>query len=332
MKSLLDIQQDIRKLEDKVQEISEDINSINYDIDQIRNSSEIPDIDYKKIAVLSRNISFGKHPISFLKNENAQKEYLVMLLQLIKMDKDEALTIDRMIFIHWILNQSRCDVTFEDLHIESLKIEKQRYFDLCNILTPKYKEQFVVDLLITASVGGAPNREIMSFITDMISMLGFSLDDAKSFALIAKAALCQSGNGFSRDDIFLLLSNEKKFEHYISKELLDSLKILMRSIEVSFHDDEVYDFKWKVKSLENVEKGDLIATHRQRVSADYNRKGSRTLFSKGLGNWETVNIYAANSGTIYQFRDNNTNYGVISSESDNKDSIKAWVKAKIKNI
>ena len=42
---------------------------------------------------------------------------------------------------------------------------------------------------------------------------------------------------------------------------------------------------------------------------------------------ETTTIKAPLAGTIYQFRDNNTYYGVIAHEADNKDSIKAWVKA-----
>lgn len=42
-------------------------------------------------------------------------------------------------------------------------------------------------------------------------------------------------------------------------------------------------------------------------------------------------IKAPISGTLYQFRDNNTNFGVISTADDDKDDIKQWVKTKLQN-
>lgn len=46
-----------------------------------------------------------------------------------------------------------------------------------------------------------------------------------------------------------------------------------------------------------------------------------------MKDYKSEEIKAPASGVIYQFRDNNTNYGVIAHELDNKDAIKFWVKA-----
>ena len=39
-------------------------------------------------------------------------------------------------------------------------------------------------------------------------------------------------------------------------------------------------------------------------------------------------LIAPVDGTLFQFRDNNTFYGVIAYKGDNKDAIKTWVKAR----
>ena len=63
-------------------------------------------------------------------------------------------------------------------------------------------------------------------------------------------------------------------------------------------------FKWKVKQQAEVKKGELIATYRN--------------------GREIIPIKASSSGTLFQFRNNDINYDVISHERDNKSSIKAW--------
>lgn len=80
------------------------------------------------------------------------------------------------------------------------------------------------------------------------------------------------------------------------------------TIAVEAPDKTHSNFKWKVKQQEQIEKGDVIATYKYG-----NRSGS-----------SLVEIKAPCSGTLLQFRKNCINYGVISHESDNKDSIKAW--------
>lgn len=70
--------------------------------------------------------------------------------------------------------------------------------------------------------------------------------------------------------------------------------------------------------MSKVEKGQLIAEY-------WKLKESSMLRTVRPG--EAEEIRATSSGMLFQFRDNNTYYGVIAHESDNKGSIKAWVKA-----
>lgn len=47
-----------------------------------------------------------------------------------------------------------------------------------------------------------------------------------------------------------------------------------------------------------------------------------------MKDYKSEEIKTPVSGVIFRFRNNNTNYGVIAHEQDNKDSIKSWVKAR----
>ena len=76
-------------------------------------------------------------------------------------------------------------------------------------------------------------------------------------------------------------------------------------------------YKRQVKQGQAVRKDDIIAI--------YSKATKIRGFSHST-NYKTEEIKAPSTGTIFQFRDNCINYGVIAHETDNKDSIKAWVK------
>ena len=86
MKSLLDIQQDIRDLELSAKEITKSIRSLHTDIENIRDSSDIAELDYARIEMLSRQLPFGKHPLNKLEDRTCCKIYLEMLLNIVCLD------------------------------------------------------------------------------------------------------------------------------------------------------------------------------------------------------------------------------------------------------
>ena len=47
--------------------MSQDVKSINADIDDLRNSSEIDSLDFNTIEILSKHIGFDTHPLYRLK-------------------------------------------------------------------------------------------------------------------------------------------------------------------------------------------------------------------------------------------------------------------------
>lgn len=319
MKSLLDIQQDIRLLEKNIQEINECVKTINTDIETIRNSSEDVELDYLKIELLAKQLDFGKHPLDKLKDGRACQIYLEMLLNIMRIDQDEESFVNRIVFVQWLQIQSRIDWSLEDLYLDCFKTDKQLIYEMVEIIPKKYKEYFLLDALILANIMGTANEEMYQYIADIIAVLGLSTKEVKDLAFISRVSLSQNISSASRDDLNVLLDKAKSFGHYIRNVLVEEGIKALRVVVVELPDNEAKNFKWKVRQQRAVVIGDVIATY---------QKEKRSRGFSYMKDYKSEEIKAPVSGVIFQFRDNNTNYGVIAHEQDNKDSIKSWVKAR----
>lgn len=329
MKSLLDIQQDIRNLENSVKDITDSIRNISSDIDNIRNASadsaELT-LDYKKIEALAKQVIFKKHPLSELKQPQVERMYLDMLLNIVRLDADDDAAVNRMVFIQWLKMQSHVDFTLEELYIGSFKLDKKLYYDFVDSLPTEYREYFVVDALIIANISGKANSEIYEYIAQIASILGIPADEMRALALIAKVALCQDVEGLDREQLLLIDGKMKKYRHYISSILDDIIKSL-RAIVVNVPDSGELDFEWCVKQHEKVKRGDVIAKTKKREP-----KRSLWCISSMAGSTEKpisteyLEIKAPVSGTIFQFKVDDTNYGAISSCCDNGNLIREHFK------
>lgn len=319
MKSLLDIQQDIRVLEKNIQEINECVKNINTDIEMIRNSSEGVALDYSKIELLAKQIDFGKHPLDKLKDGRACQIYLEMLLNIVRLDQDEESVVNRMVFVQWLQIQSKIDWSLEDLYLDCFKTDKQLIYEMVEMIPKKYKEFFLVDALIVANIAGIANEEIYQYIADIIAVLGLSTKEVKDLAFISRVSLSKNLSGASRDELKVLQDKAKSFGYYIRNEFAEEGIKALRVVVVELLDNDAKNFKWKVRQQQAVVSGDVIAIYQK-------EKKSRG-FSY-MKDYKSEEIKTPVSGVIFQFRDNNTNYGVIAHEQDNKDSIKSWVKAR----
>lgn len=319
VKSLLDIQQDVRNLENKVQEITESIKNISLDIDSIRNSSGGAVLDFGKIEVLAKQMEFGKHPLDRLKEGHICQLYIEILLGIVHLDSAEDLTIKRMVFIQWLQIQARIDWSLEDLYQDSFKIDKPAYYEMAELIPKRYKEYLLVDALMVANISGKANEEIYNYVADIVTILGIQSESVGVLASIAKLALSQSVEGIGREYLEKIYDKGALYSYYISGDLVEECKKALRVIEVEQPDYGVHSFKWKVQQQQKVRCGEVIATYlKEKQSRGYSF----------MREYKTEEIKATVSGTLFQFRNNNTNYGIIAHEQDNRDSIKAWVKSR----
>ena len=317
MKSLLEIQQNIRDLEKGVREITDNIQSIHSDIEEIRNASGASDIvDFSRIEILAKLVPFRRHPIHKEKDGRNCQIYLEMLLHIVRLDSDPEKVVNRMVFIQWLWTQAEIDWSLEKIYRQCLTLNEEAYAGMMGDIPESYQDYLVVDALMTAGIAGKANQDIYGYIADMAAVFGIHADRLKELALVARTALCQTiGRDLKHEELMLLWENMKKFSHYIDHNLAETVIRAVRHIEVALQDAEVRNFKWWVKQEQQVKAGDIIAT--------YSENASRQSGAKLLAIQKIKTKY---SGTIFQFRDNNTNYGVVSHGADTKEAIKAWVK------
>lgn len=161
----------------------------------------------------------------------------------------------------------------------------------------------------------------------------------KDLAVISKMALSRNVDGAGIECLNIIQDNLELFNHYLRGIALDGMKA-MRVIAVDLPDNRIIGFKWKVKQFQKVECGDVIATYLDpcegavevaEEAVEVPVVEVNPFNEKVEPAYEIEEIKAPVSGTIFQFRDNNTNYGVISHEKDSKDSIKSWLKTKLKS-
>lgn len=307
-KSLLDIQQEIRELDGKVKDISFAIAGIYDEIDELRND-ETDSIDYETIRLMSRHLSFGKHPLGKLDDNYASQIYLETLLSLVQADRGSRDTVNRLIFVEWLLSQTKLELSLEELFKDSLKINTGTFAEVVELVPKAYKSYLIMDALLTANICGQANNDVLIYVVNLCSILGVDKEQLRTLSIMAKGILKQDLGKMKKADLQQVLVQAKSFKHYLNSELLNAGLRSQRTIAVEAPDKTHSNFKWKVKQQGQVEKGDVIATY------GYGSRWSGSSFTE---------IKAPCAGTLFQFRNNCTNYGVIAHESDNKDSIKAW--------
>ena len=99
MKSLLDVQKDIRNLESSINDITYSIRNISSDIEDLRTVNQNRDVDYLKIESLAKQIPFRKHPLVKIDDDRVCKVYLELLLNIVRLDFEEEITLNRLVFI-----------------------------------------------------------------------------------------------------------------------------------------------------------------------------------------------------------------------------------------
>lgn len=316
MKSLLEIQQEIRKLESSIIGLSQAIKSIYADIDALRDDDLDAEIDYKMIEKLSGNIKFQDHPLSCLEDKYICMIYLRMLLNIVRMDFNSESTISRLTFVQWMLNQSGLSLPLEEMLKDSYQQKADDYEEFASMLPNELRESFIVDSLVVANICGAADQEALEYIANLCGILGIERDELQNLSLIAKSVLCQCiDKQMKKKDIQSIRDNIRKFNHYLGTEVIVQDLSLVREVAVKCVKSKVALYRWHVRQQAYVVKEDVVASY---------CKQEYTLLSSGLKEEKLKTPY---TGTLFQLEVRGVYYGVISDASDNEDSIKAWIEA-----
>ncbi len=306
MKSLLDIQKEVKELETTIQGAVNSLDCISREIQEIRTSNDNMEMDYDMIRMLAKNVPFANHPLVKLEDRYACKIYIELLFSVMHMDINGI--TEKMVFIQWILEESCLDMELEDVHAESLELEKDVYFEIGELLNTEYRMFFIVDALIVANFVGKANEEATEYIGKLCTLMRTNASYIENCIVLAKIALEQSVENLESADIEKVMPFIHKYEYCITKDTIKKVELKCRVVCVYVKNDTfeaMLSFRWCVRQKSMVNKGDLIALCSDRK------------------------FYAPKNGKIYQFRyENCAEIGVISHPSDTEKEIKQWLKEK----
>ncbi|MDE7323350.1 MAG: hypothetical protein K2N73_11670 [Lachnospiraceae bacterium] len=311
MKSLLDIQKEVKELEAMVQDMANSLDCISREIQEIRTSNDNMEMDYDMIRMLAKNVPFANHPLAKLKDGYACKLYIELLLSVMQMDTNGI--TEKMVFIQWILKESRIDMELEDVYAESLELEKEIYSEIGEILRTDFRRFFIVDALIVANFVEEANGEAIEYIAQLCVFLGVDASYMETSVILAKIALYQDIKNIKKADVEEVLPYIDDYEYCIGKNTIEKAFCLFRYVCIKVYNDDLwggYSLSWKVKQISKVSKGDNIAEYRP-------KQGSTTY------------VKASQDGTLFQFKAEKTysygSVGVISHPSDSGKKIEQWL-------
>ena len=314
MKSLLDIQKEVKQLETMVQDMANFLDCINREIQEIRTSNDNMEMDYDMIRMLAKNVPFANHPLAELEDGYACKLYIELLLSVMQMDTNGI--TEKMVFIQWILEESRLDMELEDAYAESLELGKDIYSEIGEVLRTDFGLFFIVDALIVANFVEEANGEAIEYIAQLCVLLGVDASYMEIGIILAKIALYQDIKNTKKTDIEKVLPYIDDFEYCIGKNTIEKAFWLFRYVCVKVYNDDLwggYSLSWKVKQISKVSKGDNIAEYRP-------KQGSTTY------------VKASQDGTLFQFKVEKGyscgSVGVISHPSDSGKKIEQWLTKK----
>lgn len=295
MKTILDIQKDIRNLENSMEDFQRKIQNISSDLEALRDSGDTGDFDFDKIKTVSQYNMFKDHPLANMTDLYSRKLYLMILINVMRLDKDGY--EEKLIFIHWILTKSNLGLEIEDLLKDSYLLHSSEFDKLSEYIAEDYRLYLVLDALITANINGPSNEESYSYIANICAVFGMDTEQVRVLTKLAQIVLEQTAVPVDIAGEADVVKYNGKFKHYLPKEFIKRDRVLTVNRYCRYT-----DFKWKVKQGSFVNKEQVIAVY-----------GGKDL-------------KAPREGILFQFKEGDFNYGVISNIFDNKDSIKAWAK------
>lgn len=319
MKNLLEIQEEIRRIEKLSSELSDAILSISKDIMDLREAQpgEV-NCDYDAICSMAEQISFTRHPLANLHDNYICKLYIGLLVNIAALCAEATMDLTQMAFIQWILNKSVFEGTMEDVVRVSHEFNNEILGSIEELLPEKYKKYLLLDALMVVNINGESKRKALEFISSLCTVFEVEIEAAEACAVVSRIALSQSIEGMTPKQLKKTLPYLRSMRHYLNKKLVDEVLLGQREIIMELPNTKIseksygngaMEFKWlSYMQGQYVEKGETIASY----------------IKAGKEAW--TNIRAKQSGCLFFFTDRKVKYGVLSHEKDDRVEIQKWIR------
>lgn len=312
MEDLIEVQQRVRSLENDIRSLDLKVQAVSESLNYIQNSEKKSEIDDEKISLLAKNLPFGDHPLEEIKDNHIAKLYVTVLLSIAMQGTEQTKIPDQLIFVQWILQQTKIKKRLSDLLVDVYKINDATYEELRK-LPEDMKESLVVDMFIVSNLPGRrkgqEKAEINEYLLNLLSVIHMEVQKIKLLSAVARVVLCQKVDkkSSSKDIVNELGYELQKYSYYLLDDFQNGYEIIWKCPR-SLINGEV---NWRIKTGEEIAKNETIASVSKR------KPGFRA---------EKIEIKMPKSGKVFYFRNNNIHYAVWVPvwSQDSKEKVKEW--------
>lgn len=155
MEHLLEVQQQVRSLENDIRALDIKVQAVSESLNYIQSSEKKSGIDDERISLLAKNLPFGDYPLKDIKDNHIVKLYVTVLLNIAMQGTEQTKIPDQLIFVQWILQQMKIKKKLSDLLVDVYKINDATYEELRK-LPEDIKESLIVDMFIVSNLSSRP--------------------------------------------------------------------------------------------------------------------------------------------------------------------------------
>ena len=337
MKTLQELQQEVRILEDELRGLGTRLGRVASELDELQHAGDgSAGIDFDAVRFCAKQLDFSGHPLAELE-PGAARLYLTALLSLARFRKETDGNL--LVLAQWILDQTQLSDTLSSLLLAGYEIGAKQLQDLHEQLGNHWGPMLVLDLLVGAGLSGPPEEKALEYIGEVAMLFQMDEDRMEDIAAAARCSLRQSLEdekkkklvdlpGYAkiywtkdmRNAVFMKQAVRATGQAAITtaavlktigKGIGHALSI-NRYIEVEEPILIAKELTWSVPQQSTVTKGRTLAV------VEY--------WDQVLGCRRSRTICAKHDGTIYQFTYDGKYYGVISAVYDTLDQIQNWLR------
>lgn len=330
MKTLQELQQEVRVLEDDLRVLGARLGQVAAGLDELQHAGDdSTGIDFDAVRFCAKQLDFSAHPLAE-RDPDTARLYLAVLLSLARFRKE--IDVNLLIFAQWILQQTKLQDTLSSLLLAGYDLGTKQLRELREHLGVNWAPMLMLDLLVGAGLSGPPDEKALEYIGELALLFQLDEDVVENMAAAARCSLRQSLEDeeekkltnlpeyakiyWTKDMHTALLTKQaaKAFTSVlkgIGKALLSSGRYIDMEEKMG-HGKEIF---WTVSQGAQVKMGDPIALIQQWNISD--------------ASYRTRKAIAKYTGKLFQIKRDNIVYGVVSENSnDSLDEVSHWLDLK----
>lgn len=307
---LINIKKELFELEKQNDSISKKIRNIYDEIETENKNSE--EYNYSEIKNLSNYVQLNSHPLSEEEDFYLKEIYIRMILEFIKLNKNQTNKKDMLIYAQWILDKINLNIELSDLLTKKRFDFNSLVKEVIESISEEYREKLFFDLILISGLSDN-KKELYINLADFSSILGVGNDTIIKLLDISKYILTKEIS--DNLDITYVFT---KYEEYLFKEEKDKLIFLKREVVYAVKRSSVTpEEKEKIKKIKYFKKGEMIVEN---------------TFLKFTSILNREHLIMPCSGFVYKYTGDVDKNGeqvivyIVSTEYDNINDIKEYVK------